>query len=136
MKHVMSCRSGDGPSVKASFGRSTWAPAIQDLERALISSWLIISALSASIFLAALALPERVFLSAGLVLQVPHHDSPCMLCGMTRALVAVANGDLGRALALNRWSIVFLGTVFAGCLSIAALVIRRVRCLASRRSLP
>jgi uncharacterized protein DUF2752 len=106
--------------------RSQWAPAHSDLARALLWSWLLLSALGTCAVVAAFALPEQLVLSAGRALQAPH-DAPCVLCGMTRALVALGQGQLTQALAFNRGAIVLVPTVFVSCLSATALLIHRVR---------
>lgn len=108
----------------------------QDLELALLCSWLIVSALTACAVLATWVLPERLVFSAGHLLQVSHDSGPCFLCGMTRALVAIGKGNVSEALALNRWSLAVLGAILASGLAAAALLLRRVRCATCRAALP
>jgi hypothetical protein len=126
----MSRGCAEGGALELASRRDSWAQVNQDLRLALLCSWLIASALSACVILAALILPERVVFSAGRWLQVSHHDGPCMLCGMTRALVALGKGNVADALALQRWSLAVVGGVLASCLLATALLIRRVGCAA------
>lgn len=98
----------------------------------MICSWLIVSVVSVCVVLGALVLPERVVLSAGHFLQAPHEHGPCLLCGMTRALVALGNGNVPEALALQRWSPFVPVAALASCLAATALLIRRLRRATSR----
>lgn len=134
VQSVMSRSYCDRLSSRGSLRPGRWAGAIQDLELALMGSWLIASVLSACVVLAALVLPERVVLSAGLLLQVSHQEGACVLCGMTRALVAIGNGNVSEALALQRGSIAFVVAVLASCVAAAVVLLRRVRGATSRDS--
>jgi hypothetical protein len=107
---------------------------MRDLEQALFWSWLLLSLVGACVVLAALVLPEHWVLFAGRTLQAPHEHGACPLCGMTRALVAIGDGNFSRALGLNRWSLVFVGIVLVSGLAAAAALIRRVRSVATRAS--
>lgn len=108
---------------------------MRDLEQALFWSWLLVSALSTSAVVAALALPDRWVLLAGRALQTPHEHGACVLCGMTRALVAIGNGSWSQALDLNRWSLVFVGVVLISGLAALAALLRRVRNVMARARL-
>ena len=73
---------------------------------AVKSAWLIVSA----VVLAALAMPfvfpEAYILRTSGAFQLPHEETErCLLCGMTRAFLAISRGDLSAAIEANRWSI-------------------------------
>ena len=88
---------------------------MKDLRRALTWVWLLLSAVLPLALAAALLLPERSLLSASASLQSAHEQGPCVLCGMTRALLALAHGDLSGALAHQRWSVFALCVAVASC---------------------
>ena len=72
-----------------------------DLRRALTAVWVILSvAILAGVLLLWLLPPQAVF-AVSQALQTPHPDTPCMLCGMTGAFVAIARGDFVTATRLN-----------------------------------
>lgn len=75
--------------------------AVHDLRRALLVVWAILSvAILAGGLLLWLLPPQTVF-AISQMLQTPHPDTPCMLCGMTGAFVAIARGDFATAARLN-----------------------------------
>jgi hypothetical protein len=96
---------------------------VKDLRLALTWVWLLVSALLPLAVVAAILFPERTLLSASLALQSAHDDGPCVLCGMTRAIVALAAGDLSGALAHNRWSFSALSIAAVSC-TLAALQLK------------
>jgi hypothetical protein len=98
---------------------------VRDLRLALTWVWLLVSALLPLAVIAAVLLPEHTLLSASLALQTAHDDGPCALCGMTRAIVALARGDFSAALAHYRWSVFALCVAVASCTWAAVQLARR-----------
>ncbi len=87
---------------------------VEDLRRAVLVAWLVITASGLLVLGAFHLLPADALLALAGRLQLAAHDrDPCVLCGMTRGLLALARGHVEQAIAWNRWSIVFYGVVLA-----------------------
>tara|TARA_B100001123_G_C14652775_1_gene766323 strand:- start:114 stop:512 length:399 start_codon:yes stop_codon:yes gene_type:complete len=82
-------------------------------------SWLILSLGMACAILSPFFLGEEFILSIAGKLQHGHPQATCPMCGMTRAFIAIANGNPDQAVQLNRGSIP-LFAAFAGntCLAV------------------
>jgi hypothetical protein len=87
---------------------------IQDIRKAILWSWLIVSASLLLILAAVFIIPDRTVLSWSASVQVPHQDgAACLLCGMTRAFLALSHGLPGEAMWLNPWSVPLFGCFLA-----------------------
>jgi len=71
----------------------------------LCACWLGLSALILAVLAAPYLLPHPGILSAAARLSVPHEGGPCMLCGMTRAFLAISNGEIYEGLRCNPASV-------------------------------
>ena len=72
-----------------------------DLRRAVLVVWVILSvAILAGGLLLWLLPPQSVF-AISQAFQTPHPYTPCVLCGMTGAFVAISRGDITTAMWLN-----------------------------------
>lgn len=77
-----------------------------ELRTAFTVVWLIVSGALSSAIAAPFLLSQDTVLSLGAALQSQAHDQgTCALCGMTRAFVAISEGDFARAFLLNPGSI-------------------------------
>jgi hypothetical protein len=73
-----------------------------ELRRALLAAWLILSLALGAAGLAALAMPAGQVLELAARCERPGgHQEPCALCGMTRAFLALRQGDLRGAKEAN-----------------------------------
>lgn len=73
-----------------------------ELRKALSIVLRVLSFVAGSIVLFVLFAPPRTVYWISSALMSPHaNGQTCVLCGMTRALVAVARGDLAGATAMN-----------------------------------
>lgn len=75
--------------------------AAHDIRRALLAVWVILSVAILTGGLLLWLLPPQTVFAVSQALQTPHPDTPCMLCGMTGAFVAISRGDLATAARLN-----------------------------------
>jgi hypothetical protein len=100
----------------------------QEMKIAIAAAWLIISAILLSVFIAPYLLSENALLSASGAFQLSHYDQePCLLCGMTRAFVAISRGNLVEAVTFNDWSVALYGILLANELSAAIFLVSRIR---------
>jgi hypothetical protein len=89
--------------------------------------WLIASLLLLTGTLAAVVQPDAALRVAGF-LATPHAaDEPCAACGMTRAVVALARGDVREAAALHRGALLLLPAVLVNGTLAAVLLSHRRR---------
>jgi hypothetical protein len=72
-----------------------------DLRRAMLVVWMILSATILTGGLLLWLLPPQTVFAISEALQTPHPHTPCMLCGMTGAFVAISRGDMTTAMWLN-----------------------------------
>lgn len=73
-----------------------------ELRAALMLAWLVVSAVLGIAALAALAAPEQAVLGAAARCETPGgHRSPCALCGMTHAFLALRKGEFREARQAN-----------------------------------
>ena len=75
--------------------------AVHDIRRALLAVWAILSVAILVVGLLLWLLPPEAIFTVSQALQTPHPDTPCVLCGMTGAFVAISRGDLATAARLN-----------------------------------
>ena len=100
----------------------------QQVRTALISVWLVVSAVTLVVVSASCVLPEGGLESVAAACQLPPGDRErCLLCGMTRAFVAISDGDLDRANAFNRGSVGLYGIFVGNGVLAVAFVSRRAR---------
>src|SRR4030066_2199807 len=100
----------------------------QEIRVAITSVWLIISAILLTMFIALYLLSESTLLSASGALQLSHHDQePCLLCGMTRAFIAISRGNLADAVTFNDWAVALYDIFLANELSTAILLASLIR---------
>ncbi|MGA9116319.1 MAG: DUF2752 domain-containing protein [Bacteroidota bacterium] len=98
--------------------------------RALFGSWFLFSAAGLAAVLAPLVIPPEALLrAADLVSGAGHGPAPCVLCGMSRAFCAIAEGSYAQALDLNPWSLLLFGMLtangaVAGLVSLRAAGVR------------
>jgi hypothetical protein len=75
----------------------------REAKRIFVIVWLILSVGAAALLSALYVLPENTILELSRLARLPNHgDHACPFCGMTRAFLAISNGDPGRAASLNR----------------------------------
>ena len=71
-----------------------------------VSIWLLISAIILLVIIAPYIFSEKAILSMSEKLKSEHPDGKsCSLCGMTRAFIAISEGDFDKALKLNHLSV-------------------------------
>jgi hypothetical protein len=100
----------------------------QEMKVAITSVWLIISAILMIMFITLYLLPESALLAASGAFQLPHHDQKqCLLCGMTRAFIAISRGNLADAVTFNNWSVTLYGMFLVNELSTAIFLASRIR---------
>lgn len=82
--------------------------------------WLIVSLSTLLVMAAPFVLPDRAILSMGRTLSSSHASTgACPLCGMTRAFMAIARGDLDGAQAHNRGAILlYAALLFNGAMAV------------------
>lgn len=100
----------------------------QEVRVALTSTWLLVSAALLSVLMAPHLLSESTILSVSGALASPHHgQEPCLLCGMTRAFMAISRGNLAEAVTFHRWSVALYGTLLANQVMAAFFLSSRMR---------
>jgi hypothetical protein len=100
----------------------------QEIRLAITSAWLIISAMLLTMFAAPHLMSESTLLSASGAFQLSHHEQePCLLCGMTRAFIAISRGNLAEAVSFNGLSVALYGVLLANELSAAIFLASRIR---------
>jgi len=67
--------------------------------------WWILSAISIITACSIFILPDEFFMKISCMLSSGHGDGHCILCGMTRASIAISKGDLRQAIYLNKISL-------------------------------
>lgn len=78
-----------------------------DLRMALLAAWLILSLALGIALAAALVMPAEQVLALAARCEIPGgHSEPCALCGMTRAFIALRQGDVRGAREANAASTV------------------------------
>lgn len=107
-----------------------------DLRRALLAAWLILSLALGIALTAALAMPAEQVLALAARCEIPGgHSEPCALCGMTRAFVALRQGDVRSARVANAASLLLFPLLGLNEAAAAAVVIfRRKQCRTGLRS--
>lgn len=96
-------------------------------KRTFTAAWLVASALMLFLLIALYFVPEKTLFAASEAFKVPHRSGEtCALCGMTRALTAIARGDFATALIYNRGAVAFYGALFANQLVVAFFLLRRM----------
>ena len=102
--------------------------AAREFRTAVVSVWLICSALLLPALIAPHFVPEGTLVAASGVLQSSHHGQErCPLCGMTRAFIAISHGNLAAAVRLNQGSVALYGILLANEVGVAVFLARRVR---------
>lgn len=97
-----------------------------DLRRALLAAWLILSLASGIALTAALVMPAEQVLSLAARCEIPGgHRSPCALCGMTHAFVALRELNLRVAAQANAASPLLFSLLGLNEAAAAAVVIFR-----------
>ena len=77
-----------------------------DMRRVVHIVALVLSAISAAILLFAAFAPPQTIYRVSTMLMMPHpNGETCILCGMTRAFVALSKGDLASAVQFNAWCV-------------------------------
>ena len=99
---------------------------VQEIRIAIISVWLIVSAILLLVLLSFIILPDRILMPLGAACQLQHSNlEPCPLCGMTRAFIAVSHGRFHQAITLNSWSLVLYSTILVNELLAAIFLLFR-----------
>lgn len=98
------------------------------IKKALLISWIAISALLLPTIAVPAFLPARVILSGAALVSADHAGNGCSMCGMTRAFIAITQGKLEQALQLNRRSIWLYAAIAANeTFVLAYLIVSRRR---------
>jgi len=106
----------------------------QQVRTAIVSAWLIVSAIGLCLLTISCVLSESTILALSDVMRLDHHgDIPCAFCGMTKAFMAISHGDWSLALHFNRWSIALLQAVVCNEFLATAFVVTRICNLRSPR---
>lgn len=115
------------PPVKVGVATtSVW----REVRVAAFAVWGIVTLAGVVALGAPFVLPEDRVLAAGAALQTPHAPGEtCALCGMTRASLALAQGNIEAALAFNRGSLLLYGFFALNAVTFGAVLARwpRVR---------
>ncbi len=105
---------------------------VNDFKIAIISVWLILSAIMLAGLVALYALPVSALLSVSSTLQGSHSQlAPCALCGMTRAFVSIAHWNFEQATRLHPWSIALYMSILV---NVVAAIIYAVRIVVHGKS--
>lgn len=95
------------------------------VRHAVFLAWLAASALLAPVLLAPWLLPDTMVLAVAAKCRSEHRDGrPCPLCGMTRAFLSIARGDLAEAQRANPASVPLYLGLAANELAAAAVFLR------------
>lgn len=110
------------PPVKAGVATtSVW----REVRVTAFAVWGIVTLAGVVALAAPFMLPEERVLALGAALQTPHAPGEiCALCGMTRASLALARGDIDAALALNRGSLLLYGFFALNAVTFGAVLAR------------
>jgi Protein of unknown function (DUF2752) len=92
---------------------------------ALLIVWIILSAGALLILMLPFLLPPAPLLALAGRLAI-RHDTPCIMCGMTRSFILIARGDLAQAQASNGLALPLFGFLLVNELLVAAAVASRV----------
>ena len=92
---------------------------------ALLIVWIILSAVALLILaLPFLLSPAALFALAGRLVML--HDTPCIMCGMTRSFILIARGDFAQAQASNGLALPLFGFLLVNELLVVAAIANRV----------
>lgn len=110
------------------WGRHVRSVMLEDVKKAFLVVWLLISSFLLLILLVPFILSEKAVLQlSAICVSSNHGPAQCPLCGMTRAFVAISRGNFHEALQLNRGSIgLYLAFVVDGVLALLYSV-RKIR---------
>jgi hypothetical protein len=110
----------------------------KDSKTAGILSWLILSALGLLLLLAPWVVSQQTLLSLSDRCKVKHFaQEPCLVCGMTRSWIALAQGRWAEAFSIHRGGPMWFGLLAANELAAAGFVVyrwrqSRIRCAGTR----
>ncbi len=98
----------------------------QEMKIAIASVWLIVSAILLAVIIAPYFIHESALLTASGFCQLSHqHQETCLLCGMTRAFIAISQGHFAEAFTLNQWSLPLYGVILTNELSVIIFLANR-----------
>lgn len=93
------------------------------VKRSLFLAWLSMSLIVLPVLIAPLVLPAETILRLEPVCEwKAKYNKECVLCGMSRAFIRIAQGEFSQAASLNRGSIPFYFGLVANELLVAWLV--------------
>lgn len=99
---------------------------MEDVRRAVYLAWIVVSVMLVAAVIAPVVLPpDAIYQLAPLCEAKAHGGRACVLCGSTRAFVAIAHGDFAAASELNAASLpLYSGFAMNGVLVFAVLLRR------------
>lgn len=72
--------------------------------------WAILSILSLVVLISPFVVPPDVLFDLSAACQIRNHGhEPCCMCGMTKAFIAIAEGNIRQAMMHNRRSVLLFG---------------------------
>jgi hypothetical protein len=128
--HIFSC-----PKRQPNFAFIAGVLMMNDFVRGLRYFWIVVSALILLGLLSLLVLPEQTILhNLPVCVSIRILQKPCFCCGMSRAFLALKDGNLHRAVEFNHWSVpLFILLISNETLCGYLLLSRRIKKAITRR---
>lgn len=100
----------------------------EQVRKASVLAWLIVTGIIVVILLTPYILPERMILSGAYRCRSPEHTAGrCALCGMTRAFLDISRGNVEKALSYNHSSLLLYSLFVANELFAFLYIGRKIR---------